>query len=98
MIWCPCRSPSRYYDAFNARDHGAWLDTLDEDVEILVDAGVLRGRKAALVYLNGILRPYPRVSQWDSDESSPCRPDAVVSEFKLLNPMSKFAAETIGRP
>ena len=93
----PLSVADRYYDAFNARDHGAWLDTLDEDVEILVDAGVLRGRKAALVYLNGILRAYPGVTV-GLRRVVAVSPDAVVSEFKLLNPMSKFAAEPSDAP
>ena len=41
----------RYYEAFNARDLDAWLDTLDEEVEIVNDGGVLRGRTAARAHL-----------------------------------------------
>ncbi len=82
---------NRYYDAFNARDNDSWLDTLDEDVEVLVDAGVLRGRGAALRYLNGILEAYPGVMVSDRRVVA-VSGDAVVSEFRLTNPMANVAA------
>lgn len=83
----PLALAGRYYDAFNARDVDAWLDTLDEDVEVLVDAGVLRGRAAALGYLNGILQAYPGVAV-SSRRVVAVSSDAVVSEFQLTNPMA----------
>jgi len=52
----------RYYEAFNARDLDAWLDTLDEEVEIVNDGGVLRGRTAARAHLDGILQAFPGVA------------------------------------
>ena len=87
----PLALANRYYDAFNARDIGAWLDTLDQDVEVLVDAGVLRGREAALGYLNGILQAYPGVVV-SSRRVVAVSSDAVVSEFQLTNPMATVAA------
>jgi signal transduction histidine kinase len=87
----PLLLADRYYSAFNARDLNAWLDTLAEDVEILVDAGVLRGRVAALAYLNGILQAYPGVVV-ASRRVVAVSGDAVVSEFQLLNPTATAAA------
>jgi GAF domain-containing protein len=87
----PLALANRYYDAFNARDFDAWLDTLDHDVEVLVDAGVLRGREAALGYLNGILRAYPGIVV-SSRRVVAVSSDAVVSEFQLTNPMATVAA------
>ena len=87
----PLALANRYYDAFNARDIDAWLDTLDQDVEVLVDAGVLRGREAALGYLNGILQAYPGVVV-SFRRVVAVSSDAVVSEFQLTNPMATVAA------
>ncbi len=75
----------RYYAAFNARDFDAWVDTLEEDVEVLIDAGVLRGRLVARAYLNGIVQAYPGVVVANRRVVAES-PDAVVSEFQLLNP------------
>lgn len=77
----------RYYDAFNARDFDAWLDTLDEDVEVLIDSGVVRGRDAALRSVTGIVEAYPGV-RVSSRRVVAVSGDAVVSEFQLTNPMS----------
>ena len=75
----------RYYAAFNARDFDAWVETLDEDVEVLIDAGVLRGRLVARSYLSGITEAYPGVTVADRRVVAQS-PDAVVSEFRLVNP------------
>ncbi len=83
----------RYYSAFNARDMDAWLDTLDEDVEILIDAGVLHGRAAALGYLTGILQAYPGVIV-ASRRVVAVSSETVVSEFQLANP----AADVLPHP
>jgi GAF domain-containing protein len=81
----PLALAERYYAAFNARDMQAWLDTLDEDVQIVVDAGVLRGRPAALQYVGGILQAYPGVTVAGRRVVA-VSGDAVVSEFQLANP------------
>ncbi len=81
----------RYYAAFNARDLDGWLDTLGEDVQIVVDAGVLHGRAAALQYVNGILRAYPGVTV-SGRRVVAVSGDAVVSEFRLANPVLSAAA------
>ena len=80
----PARLADRYYDAFNARDWDAWLETLDEDVEVFVDAGVIRGRQAALSYVGGILEAYPGVTV-SSRQVVAAAGGAVVSEFQLTN-------------
>ena len=82
----------RYYAAFNGRHHDAWLDTLDDNVEVVVDAGVLRGRVAALAYLTGILQAYPGVMVTDRRVVA-VSSDAVVSEFRLANPAALAAVD-----
>ena len=88
----PLLLADRYYAAFNARDIDGWLEMLDEDVQILVDAGVLRGRDAALRYVTGILHAYPGVTV-SSRRVVAVSGDAVVSEFQLTNPRSMVAAD-----
>lgn len=90
----PLLLASKYYDAFNARDMDAWLDTVDDNVEIIVDAGVLHGRQAALLYMDGILQAYPGVTV-SSRKVVAVSSDAVVSEFQLTNPLSVVA---VGEP
>jgi signal transduction histidine kinase len=85
----------RYYAAFNARDFDAWVETLEEDVEVLIDAGVLRGRLVARSYLSGILQAYPGVTVADRRVVAQS-PDAVVSEFHLLNPTAARVPDTSG--
>jgi GAF domain-containing protein len=80
----------RYYEAFNARDLDAWLDTLDEEVEIVNDGGVLRGRMAARAHLTGILQAFPGVAV-ASRRVVAVSPDAVVSEFRLANPLAALS-------
>ncbi len=80
----------RYYEAFNARDLDAWLDTLDEEVEIVNDGGVLRGRMAARAHLSGILQAFPGVAV-ASRRVVAVSPDAVVSEFRLANPLAALS-------
>lgn len=87
----------RYYAAFNARNVDAWLDTLDESVEIVADGGVLRGRDAALAYLTGILRAYPGVTVAARRVVALSR-DAVVSEFHLVNPELSSAVDSSTAP
>ena len=48
----------RLYAAFNARDLDTWIGVLDDDVQIVVDAGRFRGREAARAYAEGITRAY----------------------------------------
>lgn len=86
----------RYYASFNARDFDAWAETLDEDVEILTDAGVLRGRLVARTYLSGILQAYPGVTVADRRVVAGS-PDAVVSEFHLANPTTVLVPDPSGR-
>ncbi len=81
----PLRLAQRFYDAFNARDVDAWLETLDEDVEVIVAAGVIRGRQAALTYVSGIQQAYPGVTV-TSRQVVAASSVAVVSEFHLTNP------------
>jgi GAF domain-containing protein len=80
----------RYYEAFNARDLDAWLDTLDEEVEIVNDGGVLRGRTAARAHLTGILQAFPGVAV-ASRRVVAVSPAAVVSEFRLANPLAALS-------
>ena len=80
----------RYYAAFNARDLDAWLDTLDEEVEIVNDGGVLRGRVAARAHLTGILQVFPGVTV-ASRRVVAVSHDAVVSEFRLVNPLAALS-------
>ena len=86
----------RYYAAFNARDFDAWVETLDEDVEVLIDAGVLRGRLVARAYLSGITQAYPGVTVADRRVVAQS-PDAVVSEFRLINPTAELVTDPSGR-
>ncbi len=86
----------RYYAAFNARDLDAWVETLDEDVEVLIDAGVLRGRLVARSYLAGIMQAYPGVTVADRRIVA-ASPDAVVSEFHLINPTAALVPDPSGR-
>ena len=83
----PLSLAHRYYQTFNARDFDAWLDTLDDDVEVIADAGIMRGREAALAYMNGILQAYPGVTV-SFRRVVAVSSDAVVSEFQLTNPLS----------
>ena len=83
----------RYYAAFNARDFDAWLETLADDVEILIDAGVLHGRLAARVYLEGIVRAFPGATVVDRRVVAEST-DAVVSEFHLANPTAAVAPDS----
>ncbi|MGS0684943.1 GAF domain-containing protein [Nakamurella sp. GG22] len=83
----PLTLADRYYAAFNARDLDAWLEILDEDVEVVVDARVMRGRQAALAYMSGILQAYPGVTV-SSRRVVAASSDAVVSEFQLTNPIA----------
>ncbi len=85
----------QYYAAFNARDFDAWLETLDEDVEVLIDAGVLRGRLVARAYLSGIMQAYPGVTVANRRVVADS-PDAVVSEFQLLNPTAALVPDPSG--
>ncbi len=82
----------QYYAAFNARDFDAWLETLDEDVEVLIDAGVLRGRLVARAYLSGIAQAYPGVTVANRRVVAEA-PNAVVSEFQLLNPTAALVPD-----
>ncbi len=83
----PLTLADRYYAAFNARDFDAWLETLAEDVDVIVDAGVMRGPQAALAYMSGILQAYPGVTV-SSRRVVAASSDAVVSEFHLANPIA----------
>ncbi len=89
----PLLLADRYYAAFNERNLEGWLETLDQDVQILVDGGVLRGRDAALQYVTGILHAYPGVTV-SSRRVVAVSSDAVVSEFQLTNPKSMVAANS----
>ena len=82
----------RYYATFNARDFDAWVETLEEDVEVLTDAGVLRGRLVARAYLSGIVQAYPGVTVANRRVVAES-PDAVVSEFQLLNPTAELVPD-----
>lgn len=82
----------QYYAAFNARDFDAWLETLDEDVEVLIDSGVFRGRLVAHAYLSGIVRAYPGVTVADRRVVAQSAA-AVVSEFRLVNPTSELVQD-----
>jgi signal transduction histidine kinase/ketosteroid isomerase-like protein len=80
----------RFYAAFNERDLDTWIGLLDSDVQITVDAGRFRGRKAARAYAEGIMRTYPGVvagARRVVAESD----DTVVSEFQLVNPAAGVA-------
>ena len=75
----------RFYAAFNARDLDTWIGLLDDDVQITVDAGRFRGRRAARVYAEGIMRTYPGVVAGGREVVAESG-DTVVSEFRLVNP------------
>ncbi len=82
----------RYYETFNARDFDAWVETLEEDVEVLTDTGVLRGRLVARAYLSGIAQAYPGVTVANRRVVAES-PNAVVSEFQLLNPTAELVPD-----
>jgi signal transduction histidine kinase/ketosteroid isomerase-like protein len=78
----------RFYAAFNARDLDTWIGLLDDDVQITVDAGRFRGRGAARVYAEGIMRTYPGVVAGGREVVAESV-DTVVSEFQLVNPAAE---------
>ena len=80
----PPRRRAGWYAAFNARDLDTWCGLLDEDVEIAVDAGSLRGREAARAYATGIMQAYPGVMA-RLERVVAEGPDAVVVESRLVN-------------
>ena len=80
----------RFYAAFNERDLDTWIGALDDDVQIIVDAGRFRGRDAARAYAEGIRRAYPGVVAADRRVVAESD-DTVVSEFRLANPAAEIA-------
>jgi ketosteroid isomerase-like protein len=80
----------RFYAAFNERDLDTWIGALDDDVQIIVDAGRFRGCDAARAYAEGIRRAYPGVVAADRRVVAESD-DTVVSEFRLANPAAEIA-------
>ena len=81
----------RWYAAFNAREMDAWLNALDEDVDIFVDGGILHGREAALTYITGVMQYFPGVNN-ASRRVVAMSGDTAVLEYQLVNPTPRPAA------
>jgi signal transduction histidine kinase/ketosteroid isomerase-like protein len=78
----------RYLHAFNTRDFDGWLELLDEDVEITVDAGSLRGRTEARAYAASVMRAYPGVMA-ELERVVAESAGTIVVEYRLVNPAAE---------
>jgi signal transduction histidine kinase/ketosteroid isomerase-like protein len=75
----------RHLRAFNERDFDAWSELFDDDIEITVDSGSLRGPAAAREYAAGTVQAYPGVlAQLERVVAE--GNEEIVVEYRLVNP------------
>ncbi|WP_081685963.1 GAF domain-containing protein [Candidatus Solirubrobacter pratensis] len=75
----------RYLHAYNERDFATWADLLCEDVEVRADAGLMRGRAAALAFAAGTVRAFPGLRA-ELENVVAETADTIVVEYRLVNP------------